>query len=373
MSAYRDRMATLLNVQRAARRLGVSPHTIRRWTASGFLPCTRTVGGHRRIKEEDIDEVAQLVGDGNHLAARVARERELETLVNTSVALSSQLDLTELLAEIAKHMTSVLNCHFCTISEYDEENRTMRVLADFDHSGRRWPDWNPYSVNEFPLTKRVMTEQETAIVNINDPRADAAEVAIMRRNGDKALLLVPLVYQGRSIGLLEVLDHVRERRFTRQEMRLARALAGQAAVGLHNARVFGQLRRSDHDVRRLRGALERVVAALPEVFAATTHAEALQTAAGTACHAFDAISSVATCGDGSAGASGDVSTAGSTSVARRGEDAHVVVATTPCGDSELTLTVTLAEEAGDGTVELVRLIATTAALAAARGDAEETD
>jgi excisionase family DNA binding protein len=243
ISAYRDRMTTLLNVQRAARRLGVSPHTIRRWTASGFLPCTRTVGGHRRIKEEDLDEVAQLVGDGNHLAARVARERELETLVNTSVALSSQLDLTELLAEIAKHMTGLLNCHFCAISEYDEETRTMRVLADFDHSGRRWPDWNPYSVNEFPLTKRVMTEQETAIVNINDPRADAAEVAIMRRNGDKALLLVPLVYQGRSIGLLEVLDHVRERRFTRQEMRLARALAGQAAVGLHNARVFGQLPR----------------------------------------------------------------------------------------------------------------------------------
>ena len=81
-----------LSVQLAARRLGVSPHTIRRWTASGFLPCTRTAGGHRRIKQEDIDELAHLIGGRNHLAARLARERELETLVATAIAVSSQLD-----------------------------------------------------------------------------------------------------------------------------------------------------------------------------------------------------------------------------------------------------------------------------------------
>ena len=46
-----------LSVQQAARRLGVSPVTIRRWTATGFLPCSRTAGGHRRIDERDIDAV----------------------------------------------------------------------------------------------------------------------------------------------------------------------------------------------------------------------------------------------------------------------------------------------------------------------------
>src|SRR5450756_2327011 len=45
----------LLRVEQAARRLGVSPVTIRRGTATGFLPCTRTAGGHRRIDEHDID------------------------------------------------------------------------------------------------------------------------------------------------------------------------------------------------------------------------------------------------------------------------------------------------------------------------------
>ena len=55
-------MSAFLNVQRAARRLGVSPVTIRRWTATGFLPCTRTAGGHRRIAVDDIEELARAIG-----------------------------------------------------------------------------------------------------------------------------------------------------------------------------------------------------------------------------------------------------------------------------------------------------------------------
>ena len=292
-----------LSVQLAARRLGVSPHTIRRWTASGFLPCMRTAGGHRRIKQEDIDELATLIGDSDHLTARLAREREVETLVETSIALTSRLDLTELLAEIARRMTAILDCHFCAISDYDEQSGTVRVLADFDRHGHRLADWQPYSLEEFPFTKRLMEEQELAVINMGDPRADPAETAIMRRYGDKSLLLIPLVQRDRSVGLLEVLDRLRERRFTRQELRLARALAGLAAVALQNAKIFGRLSRSDYDVRRLQSALELVVDGLPAVAATFTTDDALRAAAALACRALPAITAVATCGAATAGAS----------------------------------------------------------------------
>ncbi len=132
-----------LSVQQAARRLGVSPVTVRRWTASGFLPCTRTAGGHRRIDENDIDDLARAIGDSNHLAAQLARERELDVLVDTSIALASRLDTTELLAEIARRMTSLLDCHFCAISELDARADIVYVLADYDHSGQRLPDTAP--------------------------------------------------------------------------------------------------------------------------------------------------------------------------------------------------------------------------------------
>ena len=67
-------MSAFLSVQHAARRLGVSPVTIRRWTATGFLPCTRTAGGHRRIATDDIEELARAIG-GSSQRRRAARPR----------------------------------------------------------------------------------------------------------------------------------------------------------------------------------------------------------------------------------------------------------------------------------------------------------
>ena len=346
-----------LSVQLAARRLGVSPHTIRRWTASGFLPCTRTAGGHRRIKQEDIDELAHLIGGRNHLAARLARERELETLVATAIAVSSQLDATALLREIAKQMTTLMDAHLCVISDYEQTTRTVSVRAEYDDRGNRQPDTMTYTLSQFPMARRAIENHESITVNVSDPHADPAEVAIMRRDGDKCLLILPMVHQGQSIGLIEVLDHQRERKFSRQEMRLANAVAAQAAVALHNATVFAQLTRSDKDALALRHAIETISSGYRTLHDQTTTSGVLQAAADVSARALGAISCVASCWGESAGASG---TRAGDRPAQTGT-AHVIVSSAACGDGEVTLTLTLGGDAGDGQAELLGLIATMAA------------
>jgi excisionase family DNA binding protein len=347
-----------LSVQLAARRLGVSPHTIRRWTASGFLPCTRTAGGHRRIKQEDIDELTHLIGGRNHLAARLARERELETLVATAIAVSSQLDVTALLREIARQMTTLLDAHLCVISDYDPTTRTVSVRAEYDDRGNRRPDTMEYTLNQFPMARRAIEGHESIIVNVSDPHADPAEVAIMRRDGDKCLLILPMVHQGESIGLIEVLDHQRERKFSRQEMRLANAVAAQAAVALHNATVFAQLKRSDQDALTLRHAIVTIATGYGRLHAETSVAGVLQAAAEISARALGAIACVASHSGESAGASG--LRPGDQVVPQTGA-AHVIVASAPAGDSEVALTLTLGVSAGEGHVELLGLVATMAA------------
>jgi excisionase family DNA binding protein len=347
-----------LSVQLAARRLGVSPHTIRRWTASGFLPCTRTAGGHRRIKQEDIDELAHLIGGRNHLAARLARERELETLVATAVAVSSQLDATALLREIARQMTTLLDAHLCVVSDYDPATRVVSVRAEYDDRGNRQPDTMKYTLSQFPMARRAIEDHETITVNVSDPHADPAEVAIMRRDGDKCLLILPMVHQGEAIGLIEVLDHQRERKFSRQELRLANAVAAQAAVAMHNATVFAQLRRSDRDALQLRHAIDTISAGYDALHGQPDAAHVLQVAAGVAAQALGAISCVASCRGESAGASG--LPPGGQSLPQSGS-AHVIVSAAPCGGDALTLTLTLAGEAGEGQPELLGLVATLSA------------
>jgi hypothetical protein len=203
-----------------------------------------------------------------------------------------------------------------------------------------------------------MEEQELAVINIGDRHADPAETAIMRRYGDKSLLLIPLVHRGSTVGLLEVLDRLRERRFTRQELRLTRALAALAAVALQNAKVFGRLSRSNDDVQALQTALELVVDGLPAVAAASTTDAAVREAAALACRALPGISAVATCGAATARVSGVASGDA------RQDDAHVVTAeAATAGRGTLGIMVTLGYAAGDAHAALVRLIAMCAAQA----------
>ena len=44
-----------------ARALHVSPKTIIRWANEGRIPCTMTLGGHRRFRRDDIEDVVARV------------------------------------------------------------------------------------------------------------------------------------------------------------------------------------------------------------------------------------------------------------------------------------------------------------------------
>ena len=347
----------LLNVQQAARRLGVSPVTIRRWTATGFLPCSRTAGGHRRIDERDIDDLAKAIGNSNHLAAQLAREREVDVLINTSVALAGKIDLTDLLLEIAMRMTSLFDCHFCAVSEYFADTQTLITLADFDHAGRKLPDASPYHLKDFPLTRSVLEDQIAVVVNVDDPDADPAEVAELRREGDRSLLMVPLIVQGATLGLLEVVDQQRSRTFSRQELRLAWAIAGQAAVGIENAKLFAERRRSEEDILRLRQALVSLTARVPELDAAMPVTDVLAKVAGAVCDALGAISCVVSVGGQSAGAFGTTPAAARGAAdADRGGVASLVLARDPSNRTDLALAITLTDPPGDGQEELLDFI-----------------
>ncbi len=344
----------LLSVNQAARRLGVSPVTVRRWTATGLLRCTRTAGGHRRIDERDLDDLARSLGAGSQLAAQAAREREVEVLVDTSIALAGRLDLGELLYEIAMRMTGLFDCHFCAISEYDAGGGGVATLAEYDDAGRRLPDQSPYLLRDFPLTRRVLEEQVTVVVNVDDPEADPAEVAELRREGDRSLLMVPLVAHGDSIGLLEVADQERSRTYSRQELRLARAIAGQAAVAIRNAKLFAG-GADPQGGERLTGAIRRLTAAVPELGGRGT-GDLLAGLAATVCEAFEAVSCVAAAGGLSAGAAGTPAPE-----AGGGAAGALAVARDPSGRSDLTLTLTVPAPLDPARAALLDLVAAVAA------------
>ncbi len=54
-----DQPDVYLGPGEVARILHVSPKTVSRWAAQGWLPCLVTLGGHRRFRREDVEVVAR--------------------------------------------------------------------------------------------------------------------------------------------------------------------------------------------------------------------------------------------------------------------------------------------------------------------------
>ncbi len=52
----------VLTVYQASKYCGVSPKTISNWIDEGYIKAFRTVGGHRRIKKEDLNEFLRRQG-----------------------------------------------------------------------------------------------------------------------------------------------------------------------------------------------------------------------------------------------------------------------------------------------------------------------
>jgi excisionase family DNA binding protein len=75
-SAQRDGRQLVFTSSQAARYLGVSLATIRRWTDAGHVSCYRTPGGQRRFSRDQLDEfITSMHRDGHAERASAAERR----------------------------------------------------------------------------------------------------------------------------------------------------------------------------------------------------------------------------------------------------------------------------------------------------------
>jgi GAF domain-containing protein len=106
-----------------------------------------------------------------------------------------------------------------------------------------------FALADYPATAAVLREQQTLQVQAGDPAADPAELELLGPFGFGALLMLPAMSGGRSIGLLEVARRS-ERPFTRSEVNRARVIAYQLGALLHRRRGPGAVK----SAHRLRGS-----------------------------------------------------------------------------------------------------------------------
>ena len=182
------------------------------------------------------DQAATALESARLLARSQSLAGELRRLLDMSSQLSASLDSRQVANLIARHLTLAMGVDECAISYW--ERPTQRVITLGYYPQLPIEDLTPfYEVSGFPQTLRVLEEQATVFVDVDDPLADPSEVELLLPEGNRVLIMLPLVAKGESIGLVELISKSAVV-VDPERLELARTMANEAAMALENARMY---------------------------------------------------------------------------------------------------------------------------------------
>jgi diguanylate cyclase (GGDEF)-like protein len=178
--------------------------------------------------------------------------RELEVLHRVAVALSQSLSTSEVLTALTRELVhGVERASECAISLWDERRDMLIDAAAWTiHGAPAWPRGqveNP--LEDYPLTRTLLQRGRGWLeYRVTDPDLAPNDREVLELWGWKALIEMPLVVEGRSVGLIEVADHHSARRWSQRDAAFCQTIASQAAMAVRNAQLYEDLqRRADRD------------------------------------------------------------------------------------------------------------------------------
>ena len=211
----------------------------------------------RRTRE--LAELKQNLEDAYH---------KMRTLYETSRAVSSTLNLSQVLSTIVRQATEAMGVKASSIRLLDEERRLLEVSAAYGLSDA-YLTKGEVDPQRGEMDRLALQGQAVALLDATlDPRFQYPEEA--RKEGIRSVLSVPMMLLDRAIGVLRVYTG-EVRHFTQEETEFLLALAGQGAAAIQNARAFRQLQELEEAKSRFVFAvtheLKAPIAALQSQFA----------------------------------------------------------------------------------------------------------
>jgi signal transduction histidine kinase len=177
------------------------------------------------------------------------------------------------LTESIRALIEAAGSDWCTIYNHDEKGGAFRRLVTFGAAAWLEEDGPELKAKKIPTLRIILGEQRVAVLHNPGSEPETSERVLFEDAGDSTLLMLPLVSQTETVGLVQLYDLDPTRRFTPRELALARALANQAAVALENAHLVRDLQHSLEKLRAMQSQLVRAarLSALGELSAVIAH------------------------------------------------------------------------------------------------------
>ncbi|HTA46977.1 MAG TPA: sigma 54-interacting transcriptional regulator [Bryobacteraceae bacterium] len=202
-------------------------------TAHRWLGCF-SVGSRQpnAFSQEEIDflslvagEVALAIDDAYHFEALQQERDRLRMLLDTSNAVTSNLDLPDLLRAISANLRSIMQSEGAGVALMEPEGKQLRLCV-LD---------SPSDDGHIPEGE-ILPEDSSAV---QAARTRQPVVQKPDRNGTKqSVCSVPLISRERVLGTLGV---KRNDPFSAQDVNFLKQVAGPVAIAVENAMAYGQI------------------------------------------------------------------------------------------------------------------------------------
>jgi signal transduction histidine kinase/CheY-like chemotaxis protein len=253
-----------------------------------FLPAVWR--SHRRTRLEASSTAQRAAQRTNELqrtteqlrdALKAVKQRAEETdrMLEVTEAIGSAIEQKELFEVIAHGAARACRVDRSSIFLRDKSGQLMvpvsSQLADRSAAakgGDGAETLRALALEEMPsFLLEAVRRQEPVVISDpgSDPRVPQGWVGLFQA---KSALVVPLIHQGRTAGVL-ILDHLKTLHvFTDEEIRLATTLAAQAAVALEKARLYDEIQSRLQQTETLLAVSQAIGSApdLPEAIRRTT-------------------------------------------------------------------------------------------------------
>ena len=157
----------------------------------------------------------------------------------------SSLELDKVLQVVAQQFTYLLDVQVCILADWRPNPGGIKPHTTFlnPRAAKLPRGFKPKSLaQELGLTQ-VVEKPGPVQKRADDPALSIKEQQAFKKAGVTSLLFLPLIAQGKTIGLVELQDTRGPRDFDEREIYLAQTLCQQAAVAIENARLFEATRR----------------------------------------------------------------------------------------------------------------------------------
>jgi signal transduction histidine kinase len=206
---------------------------------------------------------AQIIQNARLFSEARKEAEKLSSVFSIGQTIISNIDLEEVLNKVTQEAAKLTDTKICSLMLLNEKKEELVIRSVFGGSERyaRKPN---LPVNHSLLGQVVLKRQPLQVLDVKHSSAYRYP-EIAQEEGLCSLLSVPMIFQNKVIGILNVYSSTL-RHFSEEEVDVLSALASLSAIAIENARLYGHVIHAEEYLRQ-----QERLAILGEVAAEIAH------------------------------------------------------------------------------------------------------